>query len=181
MAELVITNPLDARLPLEIGGVTATDPGPFAITSIAPFRGQDAAVSRALKSQTGLELPPVGRSQTVEGTRVLWAGFGQYFVTGPELGPIEGAALTDQSDAWVTVALSGANARDVLARLTALDLRPGVFEIGHSARTQIGHMNALILRTDAQTFALFVFRSMADTLVSELEHTMRGVAARNAM
>ena len=182
MAELIVTCPFDGRLPLEIGGVRAEDLGPMAITSVAPFQGQTQAVSKALEAQIGLGLPQVGQSLArEEGARVTWAGMGQFFVTGPELSPIEGAAITDQTDAWVGVELVGECARDVLARLTAIDLRPDTFVIGRSARAQIGHMNALLLRVGADVYAVFVFRSMAATLVHEIETAMRSVAARRAL
>ena len=181
MAEQIVTDPFDGRLPLEIGGVLARDLGPVAITSVAPFRGQAQAVSEALEAQIGIGLPQVGQSLAADGCRVTWAGLGQVFVTGHEIAPIDGAAITDQTDAWAVVELSGDGTRDVLARLTAIDLRPDAFEVGRSARTQIGHMNALILRNGPDVYEVFVFRSMAATLVHELESAMRGVAARQAI
>ena len=182
MADLIVTCPFDGRLPLEIGGVRAIAPGPVAITSVAPFRGQAEAVSTALEAQIGIGLPQVGQSLAGrDGVRVTWAGLGRVFVTGPEIAPIDGAATSDQSDAWAIVELAGDGARDVLARLTAIDLRADSFAIGRSARAQIGHMNALILRAGDDTYAVFVFRSMAATLLHELETAMRSVAARQAL
>ena len=181
MAKLIVTDPFDGRLPLEIGGVRAKDHGPMAITSVAPFRGQEQAVSEALETQIGIGLPQVGQSLAGDGCRVIWAGLGQVFVTGAEDAQIEGAAISDQTDAWAVVELSGDGARDVLARLTAMDLRPDAFAVGRSARTQIGHMNALVLRAEPDSYTVFVFRSMAATLVHELETVMRSLAARQAI
>ena len=181
MAKLIETRPFDGLLPLEIGGIRATDLGPGTITSVAPFKGQEAQVSQALIAQLGVGPPPVGRAHSKDGARVAWAGMGQFFVIGPELAPIKGAALSDQTDAWVAMALVGDGARDVLARLTALDTRDRTFPVDGSARTQIGHMNGLVLRSGPDSYALFVFRSMAATLAHEVETAMRSVAARAAL
>jgi len=91
------------------------------------------------------------------------------------------AALTDQSDAWAVFSLQGHGVEDVLARLTPLDLNRAVFKRGHAARSLLGHMSAVILRTGENTFEIMVFRSMARTAVHELETAMRAVAARDAL
>jgi sarcosine oxidase subunit gamma len=88
------------------------------------------------------------------------------------------AALTDQSDGWTVVQVQGAGGADVLARLTPLDLRPAVFKRGHTARSDLMHMAASITRTGDDTFMIMVFRSMADTLLHDLQRAMEGVASR---
>ena len=88
------------------------------------------------------------------------------------------AALTDQSDAWIVVRLEGAGARDVLARLTPIDLRDSVFKRGHTARTELAHMMASLTRVGPQAWQIMVFRSFAQTLAHDLKTAMQGVAAR---
>ncbi len=88
------------------------------------------------------------------------------------------AALTDQSDAWAMVRLEGAAAEDVLARLVPVDLRQSVFKRGHTARTMLQHMAVSITRISGEAFLILAFRSMAGTLVHDLETAMKGVAAR---
>ncbi|MEL6839146.1 MAG: sarcosine oxidase subunit gamma, partial [Pseudomonadota bacterium] len=73
---------------------------------------------------------------------------------------------------------SGAGVEDVLARLVPVDLRLATFKTGHTARTMLGHMSVAISRVGAQSFEIMAMRSMAGTLVHELETAMRSVALR---
>lgn len=178
MVELIEKSPCDGMLPKEIGDVTLSEIVFDAITSISPFKGQDKAVSEALKSQMGAALPGANRTTGKAKARAVWSGRGQTLVLGPALTPIDGAAMTDQTDAWACVALEGAGARDVLARLVPIDLRDAVFKRGHAARTQLMHMNIVLMRTGADRYGIMAFRSMAGTLVHDLESAMEAVAAR---
>lgn len=180
MADLIATSPFDGLLPMEIGGTVVTDMSIEAITSVAPFKGREPAVSAALQAQIGAAFPKPGRSTGNAEARAVWAGLGQCFVLGPRPAPITGAAMTDQTDAWACFTIDGPNARDVLARLVPADLRPEIFAVGHAMRSTLGHMNAVILRSDTDRYDVMVFRSMAHTAVHELETTLHAVAARAA-
>ncbi len=68
--------------------------------------------------------------------------------------------------------------RDVLARLTPLDLRPKSFKTGMTQRSMIMHMQASITCLGKFRFRMMVFRSMAQTLVHDLTTAMKSVAAR---
>ncbi|MBL4629521.1 MAG: sarcosine oxidase subunit gamma, partial [Roseicyclus sp.] len=117
---------------------------------------------------------------TGPGTRVVWTGPEQAMVLGTALKPISGAALSDQTSAWACCALSGGDAAAVLGRLVPIDLREDVFAVGHGARTLLGHMNCVLLRTGPQRYEIMVFRSMAATATHELGRAMGMVAARKA-
>lgn len=178
MVDLIAKSACEGLLPKDIGGVSLTDASFPVITSIAPFRGKQSAVSDALKTQIGAAFPAPNRTTGKATSRVVWAGRGQAFVLGPKLAPIDGAAMTDQTDAWACVTLEGSQSRDVLARLVPIDLRDEEFKRGHAARTLLNHMNIVIMRTGADRYIVMAFRSMAHTLVHELETAMEGVAAR---
>jgi len=60
-------------------------------------------------------------------------------------------------------------------------LRLTGFPVGRAARTQVNHMNAVILRTGDYAFELMVFRSMARTAWHEVETAMQMLAARSGM
>lgn len=181
MASLIARTPFDGLLPLSHGSVTAVEVDPGRITSVTPHAGQADAVSAALKTATGCALPPVGAFVAAKGTRVSWSGLDQWFVMAPAPVEVPGAALVDQSDAWAAVALSGDGVRDVLHRLVPIDLRPDVFEVGHAARTVLGHMSCLLLRVEADRYEALVFRSMAASAAHDLDRAMRMVAARAAL
>jgi heterotetrameric sarcosine oxidase gamma subunit len=146
-------------------------------TAVAPFAGQEAAVAARL----GVALPPPGRAQALPHGRVVWAAIGLWLVEGPEVAGLDGvAALTDQTDAWAGLALTGPDADAVLARLVPLDLAPEAFPEGAAARSLLRHLPLLIVRRP-EGFALLVPRSYAATAVREIGEAMRGVAARAAL
>ena len=138
-------------------------------------------VSDALEAAHGLRWPERGRMTGTTGRGILWFGRAQAMLIGvtPEGGLEDDAAVVDQSDAWAVVEIEGDRAAQALARLTPVDLRPGVFEIGHTARTELAHMAASLTRTGAATYLVMVFRAFAHTLVHEIGAAMEGLAARD--
>lgn len=173
MAKLIALSPCAGLLPIAHGGVSVTEVLPERLMSVAPFEGQRKATSAKLKEQFGAGLSSVNRRSG----GVTWFGHGNWMVAGDVA--LDGlAAVTDQTDAWAVVAVSGAGARDVLARLVPVDLRAHVFRKNHVARTMLGHMSVAITRTSADTFEIMVMRSMAQTLVHDLDVAMRSLAAR---
>ncbi|MEO0915469.1 MAG: sarcosine oxidase subunit gamma family protein [Pseudomonadota bacterium] len=174
MVKLIATHATGRVLPLEIGETLLEDAQPDAITWVAPFDGKLNAVKRALGG-----FPAAGEVVEVKAGRALSVGPGQALILGAAA-TCKGAAVVDQSDAWTVTALDGAGAREVLARVTPLDLRDKALPEGSTARTLIGHMTASITRVGPYRYELMVFRSMTETLLEELERAMRGVAARQA-
>lgn len=182
MAELSPLTPCAGLLPVETGGLRLTEETPGHITSLMPGPGGAAALGKALETAHGLGWPDPGRAVLGADASVVWTGHDQAMLVGPAPGPslAEQAALTDQSDAWAVVTLSGAAGPDALARLVPIDLRPSAFPEGFAARTLLGHMNVSLVRTGAETIRIMAFRSMARTLVHELRVAMESLAARRA-
>jgi sarcosine oxidase gamma subunit len=162
---------------MTLGGVTLaeTDPGPM--TSIAVLPGGAKAVSKALKP-LGLAVPAPNSFVEKKGARIVWTGREQAFLMGVAPPVLDGAAVTDQSDGWAVLALSGVAAVDVLARLVPLDLRLASFPVGSAVRSGLNHMNVVILRVGDYAFEIMVFRSMARTAWHEIDTVMHMVAAR---
>lgn len=180
MTRLIAKTACDGLLPVSHGALTLSEAVPQAITSVAPYAGQEAAVSDALKQAMGAGFPAPNRSLGKAGARVVWSGIGQALVLGAPVAP-KGAAVTDQSDAWACLVLEGDGAADVLARLTPLDLRDSAFKRGHAARSLLGHMTCLFVRTGAVRFEMLVFRSMAKTAVHELSRAMQSLTAQQQL
>lgn len=164
--ELTATPAATGLLPLTIGGMTLTETM-GTLTSVAPLKGKEAAVKKALGGW-----PEPGKADG----NILWSGRGQAFVIGEAPSQIKGAAVTDQSDAWAQLTLEGPALEDVLARLCPLDLAQML--PGSTARSLLGHMNALFWRLSEREMTIMVFRSMAATAVHELEEAMKSVQAR---
>ncbi|WP_299142018.1 sarcosine oxidase subunit gamma [uncultured Tateyamaria sp.] len=180
MTELIAQTPLYGAVPRTIGQATMTEVDLGWLTSISPYAGRVSAVGAALKAAHGMPWPSAGRMTGKDGARAIWFGRDMVLLAGPEPSHdlAEHAALTDQTDAWTTVQLSGDGAEDVLARLVPMDLAAANFKRGHTARTQVQHMNGSVTRLGADSFLIMVFRSMAGTLLHDMERAMASVAAR---
>ncbi len=176
MARLVARSASEGLLPVAAGRMTLSEVLPAAITSVAPFAGEEGAVSAALMDATGAGFPDPNR-WTGGAARIVWTGPGQAMVLGPRVAP-GGAAVTDQSDAWAILRLEGAGAEAVLARLVPVDVRRAQFPPGHAARTMLHHMTCTLMRVGDAAFEIMVFRSMAATAVHHLEIAMKSVAAQ---
>lgn len=176
MPELISKSALEGRS-LSVGGVTLAEMDPGPITSIAVYPGGAKVVAKGLKA-LGLAMPEPNRFSEKKGARIVWTGRDQAFLTGGEAPSLEGAAVTDQTDGWAVLTLSGAAAVDVLARWVPVDLRLAAFPVGRAYRTQLNHMNVVLLRTGDHSFEIMVFRSMARTAWHELEAATHMVAAR---
>ena len=181
MTELIAKSPCDGLLPVAHGAAKLSQVNPGRLTTLLPYRGKDAALARALQEAHGMDAPAPGRTTGKAGARAIWFGQRAILLMGPEpaAGLARHAALTDQSDGWAVLRLEGTGAQDVLARLTPLDLRDGVFRRGHTARTDLAHMMGSLTRLGPQNWQLMVMRSFAATLVHEAGTAMKAVAARS--
>ncbi|MDG1448620.1 MAG: sarcosine oxidase subunit gamma family protein [Ascidiaceihabitans sp.] len=180
MVDLIAKTPMDGFVPLTLGNVTLSEMAAGPVTSISPFNDTGKDLSAALKTAHGMTVPAANRSTAKASARAIWFGREQFILMGCEAdqGLANYAALTDQSDGWTVVTLKGAGAADVLARVTPLDLRSHVFKKGHTARSDLMHMASSITRTGDDTFMIMVFRSMAGTLLHDLQRAMEGLASR---
>ena len=184
VAKLIATTPCAGLLPLTVGTLTLAEVEAGRMTLIAPLDGAQKATSEALKSALGVGFPAPNRTlgqRQDKGPRMVWCGMGQALLMGADCPDLPQAAVMDHSDAWAIVRVDGAHAAAVLARLTPVDLRDGVFKRGHTARTLLAHMTVSITRLGVTTFEVMAMRSMAGTLVHDLEQAAKNVAARAAL
>ncbi|MEO9518418.1 MAG: sarcosine oxidase subunit gamma family protein [Paracoccaceae bacterium] len=181
MVDLVATSPLKGVAPKTVGSVTLKEVDLGHLTSIAPFKGANDALSVALNDAHGMTFPKPNRATGREDASAIWIGYDMALLVGPapDSALAQHAALTDQSDAWTCLALEGDGAEDVLARLVPVDVRSGTFKLGHTMRSLVQHMNASVTRTGQDTFLVMVFRSMAKTLQHDLETAMESIASRS--
>lgn len=180
MVDLIAKSPCDGLLPKYAGTVALSEVAMMPLTALAPYPGKASALSGALKSAHGVDLPGPNATQTNGDVTVIWFGHAHVLLMGvsPDAGLAAHAAVTDQSDAWTIVRLEGAGSRDVLARLTTLDLRDSAFAVGQTARAELMHMQSSISRIGDDAWQIMVFRSMAKTLVHDLTEAMASVANR---
>jgi sarcosine oxidase subunit gamma len=176
VVELKETSPFAGLLPLTLGTVTVEEMDLGPMTSLSAFG--DAAT--LLRAAHGLDWPKSGETTRNGDVRCLWFGLRDVLLTGavPDARLAGQAAVVDLSDGWAVAEVHGAGSIDVLARLVPLDLRDASFAPGRTARTQVGHMHASVTRLEADRFMVMVYRSMAGTLVHDLERAMAAVASR---
>lgn len=180
MADLIATGPLEGQVPFEAAGVVldVLPAGPLAL--IAPYPGRTAAASAALEAAFGAGFPAPGQVLAArDGARIIWMGREGALLIGAAPPPLADAAVIDLTDGWAGLVLGGAGAEAVLARLVPIDLRPAAFPEGSAARSLLGHVQALLLRS-AAGLEIHVMRSYARTAWHEIETAMRGLAARAA-
>lgn len=172
------------ELRAEIGAVVLQVFHPGKIVSLAPFMDQGLAVNKVMVSTFGAGLPEVGEIKLAKTVRVMWSGHGQWFVCG-DFDPValvksldEKAAITDQSDAWVTFNLTGADTEEVMARLCSLDLQQ--MELGQTARAEFAHMMSVITPIKGG-FEIMVMRSFARTAIHNTKEAMTKLAAQRQL
>lgn len=147
------------------------------------LRADAKIAAPAVKRCTGAELPvtPNTSSAVASGT-ILWLGPDEWMLlTGPgeEQALLDALSerlagnhhqLVDVSDQHTVIALSGAKAREMLMKLTTLDLHASQFGPGDVAGSMFGNTLATLhardggKKGDAPSFDLVVRRSFADYL-----------------
>ncbi len=180
MVELIAKTPCEGLLPLTVGGVSLTEDLPVSLTMITVRKERLEACSELLKSAHGMAMPKPNRATGTTDARAVWFGRDQALLVGPAVNWSlkNEATVVDQSDAWAVARLEGGGAEEVLARLVPVDLRGASFKRGHTARTMLGHMMVSVTRVGEQAFQIMTFRSMAKTLVHDLQRAMESVASR---
>jgi heterotetrameric sarcosine oxidase gamma subunit len=183
VVELIEKWPLDDLLPIAAGAVSLTQARPGFIHTIMPHAGQSAALSKTLKAAHKLDLPGPGETRHNGELRILWFGRNQYLLVGDKApDPMIGmhAAVTDHSDAWAVMHLTGELAASALARVCPLDIRAASFKPGNTARTEVAHLPSVITRLP-DGFEIMVMQSLAKSAVHEFECAMHSVAAQSQM
>ena len=170
----LIAKPALGFATVTLGRTTLAEGGLPQITAIAPYPGQAQAVGQAL----GMDFPAPNAATQTGAARLVWVGREMAFLIGADAPANLPAAVTDQSDGWVTLTLSGDQAVDVLARLVPLDLRH--MRCGQVVRSGLNHLPLIAIAETGGAFTLLTYRSMARTAWHEIEDAMVKVAARAA-
>lgn len=157
------------------GGVIVSERDGVGIARIAARSGQAARISEILRAQWGVEPPDGPRRASLGGIGVAGIGPGVWLATSDDGGngfaeslrPLlaDCAAVSDQSDAYVILSLSGPKVRETLAKLMPIDIHARAFEAGHLAQTVCGYVNVILWRladaAQGPVFEIWVGRSLA--------------------
>jgi sarcosine oxidase subunit gamma len=153
------------------------------LAHVAATKGKKEALRAAIRDRYGVELPD--KPLRVEGKDIafMWSGPDQWLAVAEreqnrdlevELKPVVAglASLVDQSDARAVARISGARAREVLAKGVPIDLHPRAFKANSVAITHANHIGVILWQTDdAPTYEFAMFRSFADSFMRWLTHS----------
>ncbi|NOD36181.1 MULTISPECIES: sarcosine oxidase subunit gamma [unclassified Ruegeria] len=154
-----------------IGSLTLQERDDIALASISARLGQEEALKARLETVCSVVAPKPGRSEQGENRSLHWLGADQYLceeaLSGPlvlarrlvdELAGV--ASVTDQTDAFVRMDVSGQGVVDLLQRLTVLDVEQML--AGAFSRTAIHHVGCLLRCNEAgMAFSVYAPRSYA--------------------
>ena len=84
--------------------------------------------------------------------------------------------ITDQTDAWVILEISGESSREALERICQVDLDKNVFQLDGMARTSMEHMSAIIISKADDTFYLMSASSSAKSFLHAVELSAQHVS-----
>jgi sarcosine oxidase subunit gamma len=154
------------------GLATIEDGGP---TGMITLRGDLSSkeVKAAVKKAVGLDIPAQRQALSGEGTAALWMSPDElllicaYDDAAATLATLEEALrgqhflAHDVSDARCYLRVSGAGAREVLAKLCPVDLSPEAFTPGMLRRTRMAQVPAAFWLDGGGTFHLLCFRSVS--------------------
>jgi len=150
------------------------------VAQLCARRGKADELAAAVRAAAGLEVPHGPKCTTSDGVAMIGMGPHEWLIVGEgeqgrvALARIKEAALAlasvvDQSQAKAVLRLSGARARDVLAKGCGLDLHQRVFKPGDAATTQVALIPCqLWQRDDTPSFELAVPLGYAASLWSWL-------------
>jgi sarcosine oxidase subunit gamma len=156
MAELLRTHPLEAwsaafeRLPDTVG-ITVE---PF----VAMADVRLGSVGPEARTRLGVDLPTIANTWVrADSGRAVWLGPDEWLLSSTTETPEEfearvraavlplGGSATDVSAQRISLRLTGARVRDVLAKGCSIDLHPRAFRRGSSAQTALGQAGVVLL------------------------------------
>jgi sarcosine oxidase, subunit gamma len=141
----------------------------------------DRAIRKAVKAVATVDMPGQGQVNCVENRGVCWMSPDELLVLCPyetvsaDLAKIQTgvqktrALAVDVSDARASFYISGAHAREVMAKLAPVDFSPAVFTLGMFRRSRMAQVPAAFWLRDADTFQIICFRSHAQYMFDLLK------------
>jgi sarcosine oxidase subunit gamma len=155
----------DGRRALTIGEVRG-----WVLVQLGVLAGREMEFAAAAAPVLGASLPPSGAVHTSGRARIYSIARDQYWVVGTNaaladdlvtaVDPAVGT-VTSLSHSRVRIAVRGAAARPMLARLLTIDLDPIVFAVGQVRETGLNHSGVLCERSAQDRYELYVLRTYA--------------------
>jgi len=153
-------------------GIVLSERRGLALIQLAGDAESYGHASARLEERLGMALPTPNRAMGDDSLAALWTGPERALLVAPgsrdlaaELAPaLSGIeiAITDLSHARAVLRLSGAHARDLLAKECGVDFHPRAFAAGSCVVTSYGPIGMVVHALDARPrFDLYVYRGFA--------------------
>jgi len=184
--QLKAVNPLKGYKS-EINGVKISEIVNIEIFSLSFKKMQENKVASILKKILKCKLPPPGQSVNIasKNVRILRLATDQMFVlfNRRELHSMnknfqhlsEFFYLTEQTDAWSGLRLSGLPTYACLERICPINLSPKHFLVHSFARTTMEHLNIIITKTKSNEFELYSGSSFAQSFLHTIETSAKNI------
>ena len=155
------------------GFVTVTDVG---LRGMITLRGNltSPAIKKAVKAASGSDLPAQGHVATADDSAVAWMSPDELLIMTPYAEVEAALAKIDKalkgshylavnvSDARAVLRVQGQGAREVMAKLSPVDMSADGFTPGMFRRTRMAQIPAAFWMPDADAVQIICFRSVAD-------------------
>ncbi len=157
-------------------GLSMSELTGFELVQVMARRGQWDAAAKAAEQHFGAAAPARPKAVAAGKALLIWSGPDQFLVLSERGSATDTArpsfagtaSLSDQSDGRALIRISGARARDMLAKVCSLDLHPSAFPVGAATATSIDHTSVNLWRGDdadgSPVFNLLIFTSFAESL-----------------
>ena len=189
-------NGLAARTPLggfkfEADTISIVEITERGIVSVATPKAGDQMLAQTVAAEFSAALPAPGKStgSSKLNARILGLAADQFFIVFDDphndepariIGALsQSAYLTDQSDTWVSLRVSGPASRDALERICPIDLHDESFSVGGVARTAMEHLDTIIYREDDQSFVLMSAVSSARSFLHAVQTSANNILPGN--
>jgi len=179
------SRPIFQKSELDLADVIIEECLSRAIVSIGISAGEENKLAKTINSSFNIDLPVVGYSTVsdIKNVRLLGLQKDQYFLIFDyfEFDPLvelskdlkNYAYLTDQTDSWAMLTLSGDSARVILQQACPVDLHPTKFKKDAVCRTIIEHLSVIILCESMNRFLILSPRSTAKSFLEFIKKSLK--------
>jgi methylglutamate dehydrogenase subunit D len=156
--------------------VTAVVREGLGLATVLVRKGASQQLAERVRKHFDLELPGASRRAAASDVAFAATGPGAWLAMSERganefaarlMADLDGlASVSDQSDGYLLIRLTGARVRDALAKLVPIDVHPRAFEPGDVASTVASHIGVTLWRLAdepdaAPVFEIMMFRSLA--------------------
>ncbi len=169
--------PMPGAEPLpDAAGVAAVVRDGLGLATVLARRGASSALAERVRSRFAVNLPAGPRREAAGAVAFAGTGPGAWLAMAERGGnefaaellrDLDGvASVSDQSDGYVVIRLTGAGVRAALAKLVPVDVHARAFAVGHTASTVASHIGVTLWRLaddprGGVVFEVAMFRSLA--------------------